>query len=227
MDTERNVADGPTVVRAIVLAERPETDRAHVRGTDAYISLCVHSRVTNHRAKCRRRSYRRTRAAQTERSETERTHVRGTDAYIALCDYSRVTNHRAKCRRRSYRRTRFGQTERSETDRAYVRGTDAYISLCDYSRVTNYRAVVRARPKQSALKQNAPTSGGLTPTLRSTNNQHDANPKKPGVYFTPAKAAKTRAQRSCSRLSRVVLGVRHSLATSSSSGASNRLRSKV
>jgi len=123
MDTERNVADGPTVVRAIVLAERPETDRAHVRGTDAYISLCVHSRVTNHRAKCRRRSYRRTRAAQTERSETERTHVRGTDAYIALCDYSRVTNHRAKCRRRSYRRTRDDQTERPKTDRTHVRGT--------------------------------------------------------------------------------------------------------
>ncbi len=27
--------------------------------------------------------------------------------------------------------------------------------------------VVRARPKQGALKQNAPTSGGLTPTSRS------------------------------------------------------------
>ena len=39
LTSERNVADGPTVVRASAQTERSETDRAHVRGTDAYMAL--------------------------------------------------------------------------------------------------------------------------------------------------------------------------------------------
>jgi len=48
--SERDVGDGPTVVRALVLAGRSETDRAHVRGTDGYIALDVYSRVVEFRA---------------------------------------------------------------------------------------------------------------------------------------------------------------------------------
>ena len=48
--TERNVGDGPTVVGALVLAGRSGSDRAHVRGTDGYISLCDYSRAMDSRA---------------------------------------------------------------------------------------------------------------------------------------------------------------------------------
>jgi len=41
VNTERNVADGPTVVGALVLVGRSEVGRAHVRGTDGYIALGV------------------------------------------------------------------------------------------------------------------------------------------------------------------------------------------
>ena len=36
-------SDGPTVVRALPKPERSETEHAHVRRTDAYISLRLHN----------------------------------------------------------------------------------------------------------------------------------------------------------------------------------------
>jgi len=70
-----------------------------------------------------------------------------------------------------------GKTERPETEHAHVRRTDAYIAPCVYSRVMDTErnvadgpTVVRALAKKSALKQNALTSEGLTPTLRPVIN---------------------------------------------------------
>jgi len=82
-DTERNVGDGPTVVRARL--NRAPWNRSRSRQGDwrLHCARCFFARDV-HRAQCRRRSYRRTCFGKTERSEIERAHVRGTDGYISL-----------------------------------------------------------------------------------------------------------------------------------------------
>jgi len=92
-----------------------------------------------------------------------------------------ATGHRQNQMQPTFPRRARGKTERPEPEHTHVRRTDAHIPPCVHNgqpiterNVADGPTVVRAMTKQSALKQIAPTSGGLTPTSRpvfTTRNQ--------------------------------------------------------
>ena len=124
--------------------------------TPPNISPCDDPRATNHRAQCSRRSYRRTRAAQTERPEPEHTHVRKTDAHIPPCVYNAQPITEGNVADGPPVVRAMPKQSALKTERAHVSRTDAHISPGAHNAQSNTErnvadgpTVVRARPNRA------------------------------------------------------------------------------